>query len=133
MQEFKISEVTKQESIYKTLGLVFGIIITVIGFINLKFNYIIIGILLLFYFTYSKTIFLTNIGVEYRYKGFLFKKAECLDYGSIDEITIVKGRTESSIFFIREPMAKKVVVINDRINEIVKHIKDNTKVPVTYK
>ena len=45
MQEFKISEVTKQESIYKALGLVFGIIITVVGFINLKFNYIIIGIL----------------------------------------------------------------------------------------
>lgn len=133
MQDLKISEVSKKENAYKALSLIFGIVLFGIGVLNMKINYIIIGILLMFYFTYYKTIYLTNTGIEYRYKGLLFNRKECLNFSGVDEITIVKGKTETSIFIIREPMAKKVVVINDRINEIIKHLKDNSSVPITYK
>ncbi len=132
MHDLKISEVSKKENTYKVLSLIFGIILFSVGFLNMKFNYIIIGTLLMFYFTYSKTIYLTNMGIEFRYKGFLFKRKECLNYSSIDEITIVKGKTESNIFIIKEPIAKKIVIINDRINEFVKHLEDNSIVPITY-
>lgn len=133
MQDLKISEVSKKENEYKALSLIFGIVLFGIGALNMKINYIIIGILLMFYFTYCKTIYLTNTGIEYRYKGLLFNRKECLNFNGIDEITIVKGKTETSIFIIREPMAKKLVVINDRINEVIKHLKDNSSVPITYK
>lgn len=132
MDSIKINEKAKDESIYKLLSLIFGTSLIFIGFKDLDFFKIIIGFLLVFYFTYSKHIYLSDSGVVYKYSAFLFKREECLFYKDIDEITVVKQKNNSSIFLIKEPMAKKIVIDNKKLDEIVGFIKSKTNVLINF-
>lgn len=132
MNLIEVSEKTKNESTYRILSLIFGISFIFIGFKDMNFSKIIIGFLLTFYFTYSKHIYLCEHGVIYKYNAFLLKREECLYFKNIDDITIVKERNNSSLFFIKDTMAKKVIINNKKLDEIVEFIKSKTNILINF-
>lgn len=132
MGKIEISEKIKDEFWYKILSLIFGISLLFIGIKDRGVLKLVLGVLLIFYYTYHKSIYLSESGLIYTYKGFLFKRSERIDFQDIEEITIVKQRNNSIIFFIKEPMAKKIVVNNEKIEEIIKFIKRKAGIPINF-
>ena len=132
METIKLSKAPKDESMYKILSAIFGLSLFVIGIKDKEIFKILIGILLLFYTTYKKHIYLYEKGVVYTYEGFLFKRKEEIDFAEIDEITIVKQNNHCIVFFIREPMAKKLIITNDKLDSIVNFIRSSTNINIKF-
>lgn len=132
MNLLKINEKTKNESTYKILSLIFGISFLFMGVKDMEFTKVALGLLLTFYFTYSKNIYLTTKGVIYRYNAFLLKREEYLYFKDVNEITVVSQKTNSSIFFIKDSIAKKIVINNNKLDEIIKFIKNTTTITMNF-
>nr|WP_315023992.1 hypothetical protein [uncultured Aminipila sp.] len=132
MKLLKINEKTKNESSYKILSLILGISFLLMGFNDMELAKIAIGLLLAFYFTYSKHIYLSDKGVIYKYNAFLLNKEEYLYFKDVEEITVISQGTKSSIFFIKDPIAKKIVINNNKLDEITKFIKSTTNIAMNF-
>ncbi|WP_353093681.1 hypothetical protein [Tissierella praeacuta] len=130
MEEIKINEKSKDESLYKGLSLIFGLLLVFIGIKDKQSLKLAVGILLLFYSTYHKNIYLSDNGIVYTYRGFLFSRKECLEFNDMDEITIVKQKHNSTIFFIKEPMVKKLVINDEKIDKIIEFINKKSKISI---
>ncbi len=102
------------------------------GFNDMELAKIAIGLLLAFYFTYSKHIYLSDKGVIYKYNAFLLNKEEYLYFKDVEEITVISQGTKSSIFFIKDPIAKKIVINNNKLDEITKFIKSTTNIAMNF-
>lgn len=132
LEEIILTCKTKNEKTYKILSLFFGIMLVFSGLIEIKIINIFIGALLIYYFTYNKNIFLSEEGVVYQYKSFLLNKNELLPFSDIDEITVIAKGKNSIIYFISGPIAKKMVVDSEIIEEAIDFIKGKTKIQINY-
>ena len=67
-----------------------GLILLIMGIKDKDIAKLVLGILCIFYYTYKKTIYLTDEGVLFTYKGFLFNKKDLIDKKHIQEVLVVK-------------------------------------------
>lgn len=130
MDKIEIIEKSKDESTYRILSLVFGIAILILGLKDLSLIKIVLGLLLIFYFTYHKKIYITKSGIMYIYKGFLLNRTEVINFKDIEEITFINKNNTCIMFLIKEPMARKVMVDYDKMDQAINFIKNNTKIPI---
>ena len=130
MDRIEIIQKSKDESIYKKLSLFFGLVLLAVGLKDMEVMKMGLGLLFIFYFTYSKNIYLTKEGVIYTYKGFLFNRQEEVKFNDIEGITLINKMGQCTLFLIKEPMARKVVVDYEKTDEIIAFIKENTNIPL---
>lgn len=131
MEKLNIREKNENESLFKIISLIIGLVFVFFGFKDKRLLQIILGVLFLFYSTYCRDTYLSKEGLVNTYKGFMFKRDECINFREIDEIVILKQRNVTIMFLIKEPMAKKVNINSEKLNELIRFIKDNTTVSVT--
>lgn len=123
----KISRKIENEHIYKVISLIIGCLLIIIGFKDRYLLKFFLGVLLIFFYTYNSDAYLTEKGLVYIYKGFLLNRRESLEFNNMNEIVIMKQKKNSVIFFVKEPMAKKVIIDNGKFNEIIEFINNNSK------
>src|SRR5690554_6830161 len=123
MEKIDISQRVKDESLYKNASLVLGLILIFLGIKDLDYLKLGLGILFIFYFTYKKKVYLTDEGVLFTYRGLLYNREELIDKKNIQEVLVVKQGLRSTLYFVMEPTAKKVVVETEKLDEIIEFLK----------
>jgi len=131
MEKIDLSPKVKDEALYKKFSLVLGLILLIMGIKDKDIAKLVLGILCIFYYTYKKTIYLTDEGVLFTYKGFLFNKKDLIDKKHIQEVLVVKQGVRTSMYFVIEPTAKKIVVDTERLDEIIEFLKQRFKVYIS--
>ncbi|NLY85522.1 MAG: hypothetical protein GX077_04115 [Tissierellia bacterium] len=131
MEKIDISPKIKDEALYKNLSLALGLILLVLGIKDKELTKLAIGILFVFYYTYKKNIYLTEDGVLFTYKGLLFNKKELLDKNYIQEVLVVKQGIQSTLYFVMEPASKKIAVDTEKLDDIIKFLRNRYKVYIS--
>ncbi|MBU5436757.1 hypothetical protein KQI42_01985 [Tissierella sp. MSJ-40] len=133
MEKIKINDKSKYVPLYKVLTFIFGIVFVVTGIKDLEIYKVILGLLFLFYSTYNKEIYVSNEGISYNYSGILFKQRDYFSFQDVDEITIFKHKDNCIIYFIKEPMAKKLIVQDENSEEIIKLVQSIPSVTISFR
>lgn len=131
-EKLSINYKSKDEKMFKTLSLLFGIITIVAGVFDKGILKILLGLLLVFYYSYEKEVYLSKEGIVFTYKGFYLNRKEHYHFKDIDDITILNQRKNCILFIIQEPMAKKVDIDREVLDEAVKYIESVSKIKITF-
>lgn len=132
MEKVKVSDKIRNEDLYKKLSLFFGLSLLYISFKDKNMFKTFVGLLLLFYTTYEKNIYISEQGLTYSYNSLLFKREEHIKFEDTEDITVVKGNKNCTIFFIKDPMARKLVINPDKLESVLKLIKKGSKIKVKF-
>lgn len=132
MEKIIISKKLKEEKMFKILSLIFGLSLIVISVKDKEIIKLLLGILLIFLSIYKREVYLSEQGVVYTYEALRFKRNEYIAFKDLDEITIVKQRGNCIAFFVKEPMAKKLVLNEEKLDEMIEFIKSKSKVPLRF-
>ncbi|WP_330386505.1 hypothetical protein [Natronincola ferrireducens] len=128
-----ISKTNPNNRVYKVMSVILGGILIITGIVNLSIINLLIGILLLFYSTYNKKVFLLPDGLVSTYTGFLFKQTDKYDLKSVKEVDIIIHGSKGILFFMKDEFARKVEVDNKQIDEINLFLKKHTDIKVKIK
>lgn len=132
MEEFKITEKMKNENLYRFLSIIFGLSLVYIFIQDRHISRLLLGLLLLFYSTYKKDVYISEEGLIYTYNALLFKRKEYLRFKDIEDITVVKQRQDCVIFFIKDPMAKKLAISEEKLDCVLDFIKRGSNISVRF-
>lgn len=132
MEKILISKKFKDEKMFKILSLIFGLSFILLGIKDKEIIKLLLGILLAILSIYNKEVYVSEEGIVYTYKVLRFKRFEYIDFKDLDEITIVKQKGNCIAFFVKEPMAKKLVLNEEKLDEMVEFIKAKSKVPLRF-
>lgn len=131
MEKLDISPKIKDEAMYKKISLALGVAFLILGIKDRDIAKLIFGVLFVFYYTYKKTIYLTDEGVLFTYKGLLFNKEELIDKNYVHEVLIVKQGLKTALYFVVEPTAKRIIVDTEKVDDIINFIKNRLKLCVS--
>lgn len=131
MDKIDISPKVKDESMYKIISLFAGLLLIFVGIKDRELVKIVFGLLFAFYYTYRKKIYITDQGVVFEYKGFMFNKEEFIHRKDIHEVLVVKQRVKSALYFVIEPTAKRIFVDTEKLDDIMQFIKKRLKLSIT--
>lgn len=132
MEKMKVSNKIKNENLYKKLSLFFGLSLLFISIKDKNIFKTLVGLLLLFYTTYEKDIYISKEGLTYSYNSFLFKREDSIKFEDTEDITVVRGKENCTIFFIKDPMAKKLVIDSDKLENVLEFIKKGSNISVKF-
>ena len=132
MEEVKITEKMKNENLYRFLSIIFGLSLVYIFIQDRHISRLLLGLLLLFYSTYKKDVYISEEGLTYTYNALLFKRKEYLRFKDIEDITVVKQREDCVVFFIKDPMAKKLAISEEKLDCVLDFIKRGSNISVRF-
>ena len=132
MKKVKVSNKTRNENLYKKLSLFFGLSLLYISFKDNNIFKTFVGLLLLFYTTYEKNIYISEEGLTYSYNSLLFKREEHIKFQDTEDITIVKGKKNYTLFFIKYPIARKLIIDSDKLEIVLNLIKKGSNISIKF-
>lgn len=132
MDKFKISGKRKNEDLFRLLSVVFGLAIIYIFIKDREISKLLLGLLLLFFSTYKKDIYISQEGLTYTYRALLFKRIEELKFKDVEDITVLSRGGNCTIFFIKGPLAKKLDINEDQLEYVLDFIEKGTDISVEF-
>ena len=118
----------KNKKLHRVLIATFGGIFFLAGIQSKDIFRIILGMLFLYFSTYKREIYLTKDGIDYIYGGLFKSHKEQYVFKGLDGITVCRQKNKCIIYFIKEPMTKRLIVEKDMEEEVISYIE---KIPNT--
>lgn len=122
----------KNKKLYRVMIGIFGGIFLAVGIYSKDIFKIILGLLFLYFSTYKREMYLTKDGIDYIYGGIFKSHKDQFTFKGLDGITICRQKNKCIIYFIKEPMTKRLIVEKDVEEEVISYIKKIPNIAIEY-